>query len=284
MAEQKTVLLTGASSGIGQSTVCLLAQRGLTVFGTTRNPIGKEPIPGVVLLPLDLGSEESVSRCLAEVRKRSGCVDVLINNAGYMQMGAAEEVSIEEAEAQFDANFYGAMRMIRAVLPEMRQRGRGQIINMGSMVDFAPLPFMGVYSASKCALAGYTECLRHEVRPFGIKVSLVEPGVVKTNLLRNGQIPSRCIPEYDPWRQHMQKSAEAMQDRSPEPVMVAECVLRIINSRAPKLHYLVGKDATRISRVRKFLPEPLYEQRVQSKLGLDTLNSHLQQPTRAFER
>jgi NAD(P)-dependent dehydrogenase (short-subunit alcohol dehydrogenase family) len=190
MAEQKVVLITGASSGIGQATAELLVQRGFTVFGTSRHPAAAEAIPGVKMLPLDVRVDESANVCVDLVLKRTAQLDILINNAGYVQRGAIEEVSVEEARAQLDTNFFGVVRMVKAVLPVMRGQGGGRIINISSLVGLVPLPFGGFYAASKFALEGYTEALRHEVRPFNILVSLVEPGFIKTRLTENARFPA----------------------------------------------------------------------------------------------
>src|SRR5437660_2901591 len=173
----QTILVTGASSGIGQSTARLLAERGFTVFGTARKPDSAKREP-FTMLALDVRSDESVRACVAQVITKSGRLDVLVNNAGYAMMGAAEETSVEEAKAQFETNFFGIVRMVNAVLPGMRAAGAGKIINISSLAGNTAIPFSAFYSASKFALEGYSESLWYEVRPFGITVSLVEPGFV----------------------------------------------------------------------------------------------------------
>jgi short-subunit dehydrogenase len=180
MADQRVVLITGASSGVGQSTARLLAHRGYKVFGTSRNPGGSAIIPAVEMLPLDVRADDSVQACVEAVSSRSGRLDVLINNAGQELAGAVEEVSAEECRAQFETNFFGVVRMVNAVLPLMRRQNRGHIINAGSLSGLSPIPFLGIYSATKFALEGYTEALRHEVKPFNIRVSLTEAGFLKT--------------------------------------------------------------------------------------------------------
>ena len=165
MSSQKVVLITGASSGIGQSIARLLAQKGFTVFGASRNPDAVEHVPAVEVLPLDVRSDESVKACVDAVLARAGRLDILVNNAGYMLAGAVEEVTIEEARAQFETNFFGAMRTVKAALPIMRQRRSGTIINISSLAGPVPgPPFCGMYSASKFALEAYTEHQWCEVR------------------------------------------------------------------------------------------------------------------------
>jgi hypothetical protein len=152
MSEKKVVLITGVSSGIGQAAARLLAQRDFTVFGTARNPSGVEAMPGVEVLPLDVRSDESVNTCVNTVLKRADRLDILVNNAGYLLIGLIEEATLEEAKAQFETNFFGAVRMVKTVLPIMRRQGNGQIINISSGVGLVPLPFAGFYSASNVPL------------------------------------------------------------------------------------------------------------------------------------
>ncbi|MFQ5898850.1 MAG: oxidoreductase [Candidatus Methylomirabilia bacterium] len=269
MFEQKVVLVSGASSGIGQAIARTLAQRGFTVFGTSRDPSSAEKVPGVAMLPLDLRVDESVVGCVDTVLKREGRLDILVNNAGYVLRGAVEEVSLGEAKAQFETNFFGVVRMVKAVLPTMRRQGAGQIINISSAVGFVPVPFGALYSASKFALEGYTEALRHEVKPFNVHVSLVEPGFINTQLARNAQDAAERIADYDPWRQRVLGARRQYEGKAPEPTVVAECVLRVIEGSSPKLRYRVGKEATWSARLRRLLPESLFEHGVRRLFRLD---------------
>jgi short-subunit dehydrogenase len=265
----KVVLITGASSGIGQATARLLAQQGFTIFGTSRNPSGIERIPGIEILPLDVRWDESVKTCVETLLRGARRLDILINNAGYELGGAIEEAALEEAKAQFETNFFGTVRMIRTVLPIMRRQGSGQIINISSLAGLTPPPFMGFYSATKFALEGYTEVLRHEVKRFNIQVSLVEPAYIKTNLWQTRQYPVDRISDYDPWRHRASKATKQYQGKAPEPRLVAECILRIIETKSPRLRYVVGKRAAFAFRLRRFLPESQYEKAVRRLFQLD---------------
>jgi len=269
MPEKKVVLITGASSGIGQATAQLFAQQDFTVFGTTRNPLGVEAMPRVEMLSLDVRLDESVNGCVDTVLKRAGRLDILVNNAGYGLFGAIEETLLEEAKAQFETNFFGVVRMVKKVLPIMRRQGSGQIINISSGAGIAPLPFAGFYSASKFALEGYTEALRHEVKPFHIRVSLVEPGFIKSQLRQNQQFATDRISDYDPWRKGSSGGRRHWEEKLPEPTLVAECVLHIIKSKSPKVHYRIGKEASRAFWFRRFLPESLFEWGTRRLLHLD---------------
>ncbi len=151
----------------------------------------------------------------------------------------------------------------------MRRQGSGRIINVSSAAGLTPLPFVGFYSASKFALEGYTEALRHEVRPFNVQVSLVEPGSVKTQFWQNQQNASERISDYDPWRQRLAEVREQFLQKALEPTSVAETILRIIESKSPRLRYAVGSDAARIARMRRLLPEAMFEKGMRRTLGLD---------------
>jgi len=269
MSEKKVVLITGISSGIGEATARMLAQRDFIIFGTARNPSGVEAIPGVEVLPLDVRSNESVNTCVDTMLKIAGRLDVLVNNAGYMLGGVIEEVTVEEAKAQFDTNFFGVVRMVKRALPIMRTQGSGQIINVSSGLGLLPLPFVGFYAASKFALEGYTEALRHEVKPFGIRVSLVEPGFIKTQLYNNKQFAGNQINDYNPWRQHASDAVKKHREKSLKPTRVAESILRIIENKSPRLHNIVSNEIARTFLLRRLFPESLFEKGARRYLNLD---------------
>jgi NAD(P)-dependent dehydrogenase (short-subunit alcohol dehydrogenase family) len=270
MSEKKAALITGVSSGIGQSIARKLAQKGFTVFGTSRNPQEIEPIPGVEALPLDVRLDESTKACVDAIYAQVERLDILVNNAGYMLGGAIEEVSIEEAKAQFETNFFGAMRMVKAVLPMMRQQRSGQIINISSLAGLVPAPpFLGIYSASKYALEAYTEHLWREVKPFNVRVSLVEPAFFKTNLVRNQQNAAEPIADYDAWRERAFEASRQFEAKAPEPTIVADCVVRIIESKSQKLRNRVGKEAIWVPRLRKISSEAGFERSIRKFFQLD---------------
>lgn len=269
MSNQTVVLITGASSGVGQATARLLSQSGYKVFGTSRNPASAETIPTVDMLALDVRADDSVAACVKAVSSQGGQLDVLVNNAGYELAGALEELSLEEAKTQFETNFFGVVRMVKAVLPLMRQHKHGQIINISSLSGLTPIPFMGLYSASKFALEGYTEALRLEVKPFNLKVSLIEAGFLKTPMMDKRQVAADRITEYDLWRQRAFKAIRDYEEKGPGPDLVAETVLQIMASKTPRLRYVIGQQAKFVSRLRRFLPEGLFEQGVRSTFGLD---------------
>jgi short-subunit dehydrogenase len=159
--------------------------------------------------------------------------------------------------------------MVKKVLPIMRKQAGGQIINISSGAGLAPLPFVGFYSASKFALEGYTEALRHEVKPFHIRVSLVEPGYIKSHSRQNQQLATDRISDYDPRRKRVSGTRRHWEEKLPEPTLVAECVLRIVGSKSPKLHYRVGKESAQAFWLRRFLPESFFERGMRHLLRLD---------------
>ena len=269
MSQQKVVLVTGASSGAGQATARLLAQQGHRVFGTTRSAVPSGEEQGVTMVALDVRSDDSVAACVSAVSGAAGRLDILVNNAGYEQAGALEELSLDEAKAQFETNFFGVVRMVKAVLPLMRRQMRGQIINVSSLSGLSPIPFMGMYSASKFALDGYTEALRLEVKPFNIRVSQIEPGFLRTPMMNRRQTATNPIAEYDPWRQRAYEAIRAYEEKGPGPELVANAIGKIADSKRPRLRYVVGQQAVTITRLRRFLPEAAFERGARSAFRLD---------------
>jgi NAD(P)-dependent dehydrogenase (short-subunit alcohol dehydrogenase family) len=176
MAEQKVALVTGVSSGIGLATATRLLEEGFHTFGTIRETSRVSQVPSSLeLIRLDVRDEESVHAGVQAVLDRAGRLDALINSAGSVVFGSLEETSIDEAKELFETNFFGVLRLCQAVLPIMRRQNSGRIVNISSVLGFLPAPYMGIYAATKHAVEGYSESLDHEVRQFGIRVSVVEP-------------------------------------------------------------------------------------------------------------
>jgi len=264
---QSVVLITGASSGVGQSTAQLLSQKGYRVFGTSRSS-SRIDSP-FEMAPLDVRSDESVASCVKSVLEKAGRIDVLINNAAYELAGALEETSLDEAKAQFDTNFFGVVRMVNAVLPAMRERKQGRIINVGSFSGVSAIPFMGMYSASKAALESYSEALRMEVAPFNIHVSLIEAGFLKTPMMDKRQPAAAPKAAYDLWRQRAFTAFRSFEEKAPGPELVADALLDIVSSASPRLHYLIGSQAKSTSRLIKLLPAGMFEQGKRRAFKLD---------------
>ena len=267
-SKQKVVLITGASSGFGEVTASLLAQRGYRVFGTGRNP-DRNRTWGYEMLPLDVRSDDSVRACVQELMERTSRLDVLISNAGYELAGAVEETSINEARDQFETNFFGAARMVKAALPVMRKQGGGRILLVSSLAGLISVPFHGFYSASKHALEGYAEALRHEVKGFNISVSLIEPGFFRTNLARAARNSTETVSEYAGMRERALKAFERAVQTGEDPGLVASLILSVVESRSPRLRYRAGKDAKRLPRIKALVPEAAFEAGVRRNFHLD---------------
>lgn len=267
MPEPSVVLVTGASSGFGMETATLLSQRGFRVFGTSRKPSARAGL-GYEMIRLDVDSDESVNECVKAVLDKTRRLDVLVNNAGFVLSGGIEETSVEEAKGQFETNFFGAVRMVKACLPVMRRQGSGQIINISSIAAWIPIPFEGYYAAAKAALLAYSQALRHEVKSFGVKVSVVEPGFFRTKLGETRHTSEERIADYDQMRDRAVKALEEDIEKGGDPRTVAEKILRIVESRSPRLEYLVGKSG-RYRAMKLVLPESSFESGVRRRYKLD---------------
>jgi NAD(P)-dependent dehydrogenase (short-subunit alcohol dehydrogenase family) len=266
--EDRVVLVTGASSGIGRSIGELLAGKGFRVFGTSRDP-GRSAPSELAMLPLDVRSDLSVDGCIRDVLLQSGRLDVLINNAGYDLAGALEETSLAEAKEQFETNFFGAVRMTQAVLPVMRGQRSGWIVNISSLAGLLGVPFHGFYSASKHALEGYTETLRHEVKAFNIRVSLIEPSYVRTGLAGSSRAAANSIGDYDGMRRRALTVFERSVQEGEEPREVAKVVAAVLTDRFPRVRCRVGKLAKWLPRLRAVSSQRAFEAGTRRAFRLD---------------
>lgn len=267
-AESKVVLVTGATSGIGKATAELLAAKGFRVFGTGRDPAGQSG-NGFELLQLDVASDESVAACVKAVAERTGGrIDVLHNNAGTGIIGAAEEIAPDEANRLFQINFFGVLRMTNAVLPLMRSRRAGTVINMSSSGGVAALPFAALYCATKFALEGYTEALRHELRPFSVAAVVVAPGPVSTPAGEKAMRAQKRIPEYADRR----KKADDLSVRGirsgMDPRRVAETILKVAKADWPSPRYTIGLQSRATNLAHGLVPPSLFEAAVRWGVGL----------------
>jgi short-subunit dehydrogenase len=226
------------------------------VFATMRRPdLGEH---GVDVLPLDVTDDASVFAAITEVMARSGRIDAIVNNAGIDMAGAAEETTSSEAERLFQTNFFGVHRLNRAVLPVMRQQGFGRIVTIGSIAGFLPTPFDAFYCASKHAIKGYTEALRFEVEPLGIKCILIEPGFIKTELRAKKISSAKCIDAYATGRAKATISFDKSVSGGIPAEKVAAAIAYALKARNPKMRILVGHDAHMLAFIRRFLPESIF--------------------------
>jgi NAD(P)-dependent dehydrogenase (short-subunit alcohol dehydrogenase family) len=262
----KVALVTGVSSGIGQATAARLAQSGYRTFGTVRSAIDSHP--DIELIRLDVRDRDSVEEGVASVFEQAGRIDVLVNCAGTALMGPAEETSAEEAHDLFETNFFGVMRMTQAVLPAMRAQRSGRIINISSVLGFLPAPFMSTYAATKHAVEGYSESLDHEVRNFGVRVIVVEPGFTRTNISRHTGAAERRLPEYDVVRERVIARINDNIEHGVDPAVVANVVLRAATDKTPHLHYPVGREAKFLRLLRSIAPAAVIDQGVRRSFGV----------------
>ena len=268
MSDQKVVLITGASSGIGSATADHLISRGYRVFGTARSPQQTATSSGVSLLPLDVTVAESVSRAVQAVIDTAGRIDVLVNNAGLGVFGAFEETSIEQAQALFDINVFGVIRTSQAVLPHMRARRSGLIVNVSSVQGFIPAPYAAIYSSTKHALEGLSESLDHEVRQFGIRVVLVEPAFTRTAFDANSVTAATRLEAYAKERSRVAAALAATFQAAPEPHGVAEEIAQAIES-PHRLRRPVGSQAKLVGRLRRFMPAGAVDRQLRKVYALE---------------
>jgi NAD(P)-dependent dehydrogenase (short-subunit alcohol dehydrogenase family) len=255
-------LVTGASSGIGKETALALVAAGFEVAGTGRDTSRVTPLDGVTFFDLDVVSDKSVTAAVQQVIERFGRIDVLVNNAGIGSIGAAEETSIAQAQAVFDTNVFGVMRMVQAVLPHMRSRGSGRIINLSSVQGFMPAPFMAVYGASKHAIEGYSQSLDHEVREYGIRSLLVEPAYTRTGFEANSAKPGAPVPVYDRQRGVTDRlMTQAIKDGD-DPAVVAKVIVTAATDAKPKLRYTAGPLAGRASILHRLAPAAIFDKQI----------------------
>ena len=255
-------LVTGASSGIGAAAAAALVEAGFDVVGTSRNTAGVTAPDGVTFLALDVASDESVAALVDQVIARFGRIDVLVNNAGVGAGGAAEESSIEQAQRVFDVNFFGVVRMTKAVLPHMRAQARGRIINISSVLGFVPVPFGALYAASKHAIEGYSESVDHEVRQHGVRVLLVEPGFTKTAFDANIVPPGTTLAIYANERRLAEEVVTESLASGDAPSVVAAAIVRAATDAKPKLRYPAGRQARQLRTLRRVVPARAFDKQI----------------------
>jgi len=263
----KTAIVTGASTGIGRATAEALAKAGFRVFGTSRRAVEDGP-RGVAMLTCDVTDDAAVLAFVSTVLSRTGRIDLLVNNAGIGLLGGAEESSISQIQALFDVNLFGVIRMTNAVLPLMRQRGQGRIINISSVLGLIPAPYSAHYAATKHALEGYSESLDHETRAFNVRIALVEPAYTRSAFEQNILAADSTLKEYEDVRagaRAVMKEATAIGDA---PENVAEAVLLAATDEHPRRRYPAGKMARQISVLRRFVPSKAFDKSLRKQMRL----------------
>jgi NAD(P)-dependent dehydrogenase (short-subunit alcohol dehydrogenase family) len=264
----QTVLITGASSGFGRATAEKLAQLGYKVFGTSRR--SGQSVQGAEMLVMDVQDETSVREAVQRVVKQTGRLDVLINNAGILITGIAEETTEAQTRDLFETNFFGTLRVMNAALPVMRKQRSGRIINVASLAGRMAVPGEAPYAATKFALVGYSEALRHEVAPLGIHVSLIEPGFFKTNIEQAAISAGKNIADYQEIRTVVEATIKGSFEKGRDAKEVASLIAEVIKTPKPALHYPIGNEAGALN-IKRFLPESLFEVGFKRSFGLDKM-------------
>jgi len=260
-------LVTGASSGIGRATAKALQDAGYRVFGTSRRAAA-ESADGITMLACDVTDDASVAKLVEAVLARAGRIDLLVNNAGIGLLGGAEESSTAQAQALFDVNVFGVLRVTSAVLPAMRRQGAGRIVNLSSVLGLIPAPYFALYASTKHAIEGYSESLDHELRPFGIRVVLVEPAYTRTSFEENLVRPDQSLDIYDAARAGMDAVVRKAIETGDAPEIVARTVLEAATASPPRRRYAAGKMARRVSLLRRFVPESAFDRSLRKQSGL----------------
>lgn len=277
----KVAIVTGSSSGIGYATSLLLARNRFHTYATMRNTeksadiqeiANKEKLP-LQVIQLDVNDDASIRNSIKRVERENERIDVLVNNAGYGLVGAFEDLSVEEIKLQFETNFFGVIRITQQVLPIMRKQKSGIIVNVSSGAGRIGFPGMSAYVSSKFALEGLSESMSYELEPFGIKVVIIEPGVIRTNFKKNSlmskkSLDNSSISPYSSIIQKIDSSISSIIEHATLPEEVANAIMHAITSNNPELRYLVGNDMIMMAETKKSMSdEDFRKMMMQSIIG-----------------
>ena len=267
----KTVLITGASAGIGKATAIYLAQNGYNVYGAARRMEKMQDLKTYDIKPisLDVTKDESITACVEQIFIEAGSVDILVNNAGFGSYGSIEDVSMEDARYQLEVNVFGAMRLTQLVLPKMRDNKYGKIVNISSVGGKIVFPLGGWYHATKFALEALSDSMRNEVREFGIDVIVVEPGATKSewgNIATDSLIKVSGHTAYKDLAIKTNKVFSQLSGNIAEPIVIAKLIKKGIEAKNPKTRYHAGYMAGPVLFLRKLLPDKLFYKMLMSQL------------------
>lgn len=249
---KQNILVTGASSGFGLLIANELHKQGYNVIGTSRNPEKYASKLPFKLISLDLDSEESVKSLPDRVFKELNQLDILINNAGFLVSGIAEETPIELGRQQLETNFWGTIKVTNTILPHFRKQKSGKVITVGSIIGLVAFANTAYYAASKHALEGYFKALRYELNGFNIKVAMIEPAAFKTSILDNSSSPTNKIEDYNTLRKKIQGFSNDLADKAEDPAMVAKKVLEVVQTEKPKFRNIIGKGTSALINLQHF--------------------------------
>jgi len=264
----KIALVTGSSSGIGLETSLALAKDGYRTFASMRDTgkaielqeAAKKANLSIDVIELDVDKEDSIISAVKKVMLEAGRIDVLVNNAGYGQFGCTEDVPIEDFRKQFETNFFSIVRIIQEVAPIMRKQGSGIIVNISSIVGRMGLPGSPAYISTKFALEGFSECLRYELGQFGVKTTIIEPGVIKTNFFKSMKIPeSKTDPKYKELTDKILSGLKIMVEMGTAPSEVADVVIKAIHDKEILPRYTAGTDAAMFMEAKKMKTDIEFE-------------------------
>jgi NAD(P)-dependent dehydrogenase (short-subunit alcohol dehydrogenase family) len=282
MSQKKVAVVTGSSSGMGYETSLILARNGFHTYATMRKLEGEgskqiidiaknENLP-LQVIQLDVNDDKSVTDAINRIAKEKDRIDVVINNAGYDLMGALEETSMEEIKAQFETNFFGAIRVMQAVIPTMRKQRSGKIVNITSLGGRISFPLNSPYHATKFALEGLSESIQYELEPFGIKIIVIEPGGVGSNFLKNLKMAAKTSDPlsspYRPMQSSMSEYFKQWAQNTIHPSEVAKVILQAVTSDNPDLRYIVGKDAAMTLESRRNMSDREFQNLIKKQINL----------------
>jgi len=263
---RQVALITGCSSGIGYETALTLARNGFCTYAGVRNTknsdilekkIAKEKLD-LNILQLDVNDKSSIENAVNQIKTEEKRIDVLINNAGYGLVGFFEEIRLDEIRSQFETNFFGVLTVTKKIIPLMREQKSGTIVNISSGAGQVGFPGISAYVSTKFAIEGFSESLMYELFPFGIRVIIIEPGVIKTNFFHNcivSEKSSKKSSSYSNSLKKIQKNIELMQEHATHPIEVAKVILQALKTDEPKQRYVVGNDAAMILEAKKSLSD-----------------------------
>ena len=278
--KNKVALVTGSSSGMGFATAIMLARAGIHTYASMRNLkkskiitelASTENLP-LQVVQLDVIDKKSVKEAITKIVTEKERIDVLVNNAGYGLFGSLEDISIEELKAQFETNFFGVIRVTQLVLPIMRKQKSGTIVNVSSLGGRIGLPVLSAYHSTKFALEGLSESMSYELEPFGIRVVIIEPGVIRTNIMNSSIIAKKAQDPKSPYFSLIQKVENnfklMMENESSPPEEVAKAILGVVTSENPQLRYTVGNNAATMIQARVSMSDNQFKKMIMQNFSI----------------
>ena len=262
----QVALITGCSSGLGYETALMLARNGFHTFATMRNTKKSNSLEEIIkkerldlnIRELDVNDDTSIEKTINCIKSEANRIDVLINNAGYGLVGFFEDLTLDEIRNQFETNFFGVLNITKKIIPIMRSQKRGTIINVSSGAGQVGFPGISAYVSTKFAIEGFSESLMYELFPYGIKVVIIEPGVIKTNFFRNCIVSEHSMKKSSPYSRSLdkfQRNVELMQEHATSPINVAKVIMQVLGNNEPKQRYIVGNDVAMILEAKKSLSD-----------------------------